>query len=202
MSFFRNIYIYIRTYTLTKRNGNKSVKIRDSARAFLQINKGSVNGDGVLYLNPNAINPRESLKLRIDDSAELRINGAVKLFTNTNVHVGKNAILEIGQGTYINEGTKISVKTECTIGKNCAISNDVTILDSDFHQIEGYSQSDTGVHIGNHVWICANATILKNVSIGDNCIIGANSVVLHDVPDCCLIVGNPAKIIRRDINWK
>ena len=52
------------------------------------------------------------------------------------------------------------------------------------------------ISIGNHVWICAKATILKGVTIGDGAIIGANSVVTHDVPAYSVAVGVPAKVIK------
>ena len=52
-----------------------------------------------------------------------------------------------------------------------------------------------GGKIGRNVWIGDKATILPDVSIGNNCIIGANSVVTKSFPDNCVIAGNPAKIL-------
>lgn len=52
------------------------------------------------------------------------------------------------------------------------------------------------VTIGNHVWITSNVTILPGVTIGDNTIIGAGSVVTHDIPSGVLAAGNPCKVIR------
>jgi hypothetical protein len=52
------------------------------------------------------------------------------------------------------------------------------------------------VVIGNNVYIGMNAIILKGISIGNNVIIGAGSVITQDVPDNCVVAGNPAKIIR------
>lgn len=51
--------------------------------------------------------------------------------------------------------------------------------------------------IGNNVWIGDKATILPNVSIGNGAIIAANSVVTKDVPEYCIVAGNPAKIIKQ-----
>lgn len=53
------------------------------------------------------------------------------------------------------------------------------------------------VIIGNNVWIGDKATILPNVSIGNGAIIAANSVVTKDVPEYCIVAGNPAKIIKQ-----
>ncbi len=56
--------------------------------------------------------------------------------------------------------------------------------------------------IGNHVWIGENALILKGVKIGDNSIVGAGSVVTKDVPNNSIVAGNPARIIKNNINWE
>ncbi|MBQ4059178.1 MAG: hypothetical protein IJD40_09635 [Lachnospiraceae bacterium] len=53
------------------------------------------------------------------------------------------------------------------------------------------------VKIGKNVWIGRCTSILSGVTIGDNVIVGANSVVTHDIPDNCMAVGVPAKIIKR-----
>lgn len=51
--------------------------------------------------------------------------------------------------------------------------------------------------VGNNVWIGGNVTVLPGVVIGDNCVIGAGSVVTKDIPDNSLAVGNPRKVIRK-----
>ena len=54
--------------------------------------------------------------------------------------------------------------------------------------------------IGNNVKICAGAIVIGDVHIGDNSTIGAGAIVLKDVPDNCIVVGNPARIIKRNGN--
>ena len=61
-------------------------------------------------------------------------------------------------------------------------------------------QISNGIIIGDGVWIGQNAIILPGVSIGDKSIIGAGSVVTHDVPSYCVAVGNPARIIKKYSN--
>ena len=62
--------------------------------------------------------------------------------------------------------------------------------------------SSGNVHIGNHVWIGMNAVLLKNIEVQDNSIIGAGAVVSGKFSESnCILVGNPAKIVRRGINW-
>ena len=52
------------------------------------------------------------------------------------------------------------------------------------------------MHIGNNVWIGANATILPGVTIGDNSVIGAGAVVSKDIPANVLALGVPARVVR------
>lgn len=59
-----------------------------------------------------------------------------------------------------------------------------------------HGRNDLVPVIGNHVSIGANATILGDITIGDNVVIGAGSVVVKDVPDNCVVAGNPAKIVK------
>ncbi len=60
-----------------------------------------------------------------------------------------------------------------------------------------YKESGQSVTIGNNVWIGGRAIILPGVNIGDDCVVGAGSVVTKDVPARMLVVGNPARIVRK-----
>ena len=88
-------------------------------------------------------------------------------------------------------GVVIHPKT--VIGSNCTIYQHVTIGS------QNGTHSSTPPHIGNHVIIGANAVILGDIKIGNNVIIGAGAVVLQNIPDNCIAVGVPAKIIQKDI---
>lgn len=79
------------------------------------------------------------------------------------------------------------------IGKNCTIFQNVTIGH------KKTTQQSPPPEIGNNVTIYANATIIGNIKIGDNAIIGAGAVVLKDVPEGCIALGNPAIIVKQNI---
>jgi serine acetyltransferase len=61
---------------------------------------------------------------------------------------------------------------------------------------QGISTNSSQVTIGDETWVGINAVIMGNVNIGRHCVIGANAVVTRVIPDYCVAVGNPAKIIK------
>ncbi len=117
--------------------------------------------------------------------------------------IGRAKII-LEKGCSLN-GTSITCRsTIVRIGSETIISPNVAIMDSDFHipwppdQRLFYSgnEHDSPVNIGKRVWIGSNAIILKGVTIGDNAVIGAGSVVVKDIPPNALAVGNPAQVVK------
>ena len=101
--------------------------------------------------------------------------------------LGKNVILGYG-------GLGIVIHKRAIIGDNVNIGPGVTI--------GGTSGKFEVPIIGNNTIISSGAKVIGPIKIGSNCIIGANAVVLTDIEDNCIVVGVPAKIIKRDINIK
>lgn len=144
-------------------------------------------------------------EVTLADNAQLTLHGDVILYEGVGVRITESAKLSIGDHTYINRSASIDCTQEITIGDYCAISDNVQILDSDFHPITYNGKTSTiskPVHIGSHVWIGRSAIILKGVTIGDGAIVGAGSVVTRDVPPSCLVAGNPARVIKENIEWE
>lgn len=94
----------------------------------------------------------------------------------------------IGEGLFIQHGFSTIILAK-SIGKNCWINQQVTI---------GASVERGFPVIGSNVAIYAGAKVLGNIAIGDNVNIGANAVVVKDVPDNCTVVGVPAYIVKRN----
>jgi acetyltransferase-like isoleucine patch superfamily enzyme len=124
---------------------------------------------------------------------------------------GYDGEIVVGENSMLN-GVCVVSYLKVKIGKYCQIASSTIISDTDFHPVdpiqrlkqvigEPFSYLHVGkkeVSIGNNVWIGWNCTILKGVTIGDNCIVAAGSVVLSGIyPDSCLIAGNPAKIVKQ-----
>lgn len=116
---------------------------------------------------------------------------------------GKGIIIQ--DGSEIGQRTRISITNSLVIEKDVLISPNVYITDCD-HQYQditkavirqGVIDSENTVCIGEGSYIGINSVIVGNVRIGKHCVIGANSVVSKNIPDYCVVVGAPAKIIKR-----
>ena len=143
---------------------------------------------------------RRSSLLRVDREACVKVNGRFDFYYGADIQVFQGGCLNLGN-SYINSNCKIRCKREITIGDDCAISHDFTVMDSNFHPIDG-KDGTKPVHIGNHVWIGTRVTILSGVHVGDGAVIAAGSIVKHDVPPRCMAAGVPAKVIKEDVTWE
>lgn len=189
--------------TLWLRGVKKQNKIICYKGTRLILNKTSkIKVNEKLKLNYNMIkdNGRTTI-LRMDENSEFVV-GNFSVYYGGDIICFKNSKLEIGSG-FVNSNVKIRCTESIKIGEDVAISHNVTIMDSDAHEIinEGYKKTKPIV-IGNHVWIGSGAMILKGVSIGDGTVIAAGSIVTHDFPNNCIAAGIPAKIIKKDVTWK
>ena len=100
-----------------------------------------------------------------------------------NLHI--SASTKIGYGLYIGHGVGIVINAGTKIGNNVNISQFLSIG----------TNHDTPAVIGDNVYIGPNVSIVEDVIIGNNSIVGAGSVVVHDVPENSTVVGCPAKKI-------
>lgn len=141
-------------------------------------------------------------ELIVKKNATLSISGDdFRFYNGCIVNVEENAKLVIGSGS-MNRNGQIYCFNSITIGEGVKIAEDVILRDSDNHTVcrDGYHMT-APIVIGNHVWIGMRAVILKGVTIGDGAIIAAGSVVTHDVPAHALVAGNPARIIKENLEW-
>lgn len=91
-----------------------------------------------------------------------------------------NSDSRIGGNVIVN--TRSTVDHDCTVGHGVHIAPGVTLCGT--------------VSIGAGTFVCAGATIIPNLTVGDKVIVAAGSTVIHDVPDCILVAGSPAKYIK------
>lgn len=127
--------------------------------------------------------------------------------------VGKNVFIEpdficelgsnitIGDNVFINFGCIIFDMGEVTIGDNAMFGPRVGIYTTN-HAFDAEERvanvvMSKPIHIGNRVWLSADVKIVQGVTIGDNSIIGAGSVVTKDIPSNVIAAGNPCRVIRK-----
>lgn len=109
--------------------------------------------------------------------------------------------LTIGEGTFLNCGFLITGGGRISIGKQCLIGSRCSIYTPN-HALAAAPRRQAwertrSVSIGDNVWIGGSVTICPGVHIGNNSIIGAGSVVVHDIPDNVVAVGNPCRVIKK-----
>ena len=142
----------------------------------------------------------------------------VSVYAACQFAVAADAHVTIGDFTLL-VGALVTSDTRVEIGSHCLISWGVGIADSDFHPVAAalrkidaealapYFEGKPArpldavrskpVKIGNNVWIGMNAIVLKGVTIGDNSVVAAGSVVTKDVPANVVVAGNPAAVVKK-----
>jgi acetyltransferase-like isoleucine patch superfamily enzyme len=162
------------------RNGELSTRIGDGAiiRSHTVIYAG--NEIGRHFQTGNKVNVRESN--RIGD----------------NVSVGTLSVVE----HHVEIGNNVRIHTQAFIPEfsvledGCWIGPNVVLTNAKYPLSPGVKESLAGPVIRKGAKIGANATLLPGVEIGENAIVGAGAVVVHDVPPGAVVVGNPARIIN------
>jgi acetyltransferase-like isoleucine patch superfamily enzyme len=172
--------------------------------------------------------------LRLRFGRRLQTDGLCFVCADVHLEIGRDATLKIGRWAWIGDGSKIRVhegevsigaKTvmgqECTIsayqhvsiGRECIVADRVMLIDFDHGVVEverpirlqGIYKRD--VRVGHNVWIGYGACILRGVAVGDNSIVGTNTVVTRDIPANAVVAGSPARVVRmrdapRSMRWE
>ena len=161
-----------------------------------------------LALEYNTLNDLDPRRKELID--KIFPNHKGKIYVQGNLYVDYGVHTTIGDNFYANNGLTILDVCPVTIGDNCFFGPNVSLL-SPLHplryqernqyfdeNIGGYTDKEYGapITIGDNCWLGGNVTVLPGVTIGNGCVIGACSVVTHDIPDNYLAYGNPCKAIR------
>lgn len=112
------------------------------------------------------------------------------------IEIGNNCY--IGKRNFFSSAAKITLKDYFMSGINCSLLGSDHVIDEPLKPyIHTGTTNDTNIYIGTNVRFGANVTVVGDVTIGHGSIIGANSLVLKDIPPFSIAVGNPAKVIKR-----
>ena len=116
------------------------------------------------------------------------------------VYVTRPSNLRIGTGTFVNRNCYLDLEGVLTLGRNVTVGHGATFVTT--HHELGTADHRCGaswgvpIDVGDGSWLGANVTILPGVVVGRGAIVGANALVVTDVPDNALVVGSPARVRR------
>lgn len=172
-------------------------------------------GKNLLLKGIPVIFNKSGARLIIGDNVTVKssfLSNLVGLYSRTIIVTrAPGAEIIIGNNVGIS-GATIYARKKIEIGENTCIGGNAKILDNDFHPIEVEARNrllndvkggDSDlipakpVKIGKNCFIGCNSIILKGTVLGNGCVVGAGAVVCGEFEDNCVIVGNPAKVIKR-----
>lgn len=131
------------------------------------------------------------------DATDMHVGAEFKVWSGPRVALISGwGRITFGDRCFVNTGTTIIAVEEITVGDDVAFANDVYVMDSDSHGVEGRPHKQAPVRIGDGCWIGARAMILPGVTLGRRVLVAAGAVVTRDVPDDSLVAGNPARVVR------
>ncbi len=151
------------------------------------------------------------LEIEIAPGGEVRFGRFVWIGDRSKIRCHEG-VVEIGDKTVMGQECTISAYQRVRIGQQCVIADRAMFIDFDHGVVEverpirlqGIYKRD--VEVGSNVWIGYGACILRGVRVGDNAIVGTNSVVTKDVPANAVVAGVPARIVRmreapKELRW-
>jgi len=122
------------------------------------------------------------------------------VFIETPVHMSYGNHVYLGENFYANFNLVLVDDGEIHIGDKVMIGPNVTLCTTGHPVYPSYREMvahySLPIHIGNNVWIGAHSVVLPGVTIGDNAVIGAGSIVTRDIPANVVAVGNPCRVLR------
>jgi acetyltransferase-like isoleucine patch superfamily enzyme len=173
-------------------------------RRFLTAAGWRWRTDGLLFLG-------RGLELEVGRKGRIEFGRFVWVGDETKIRCHEG-VVEIGEKTVMGQECTISAYQRVRIGQQCVIADRAMFIDFDHGVVEverpirsqGIYKRD--VEVGSNVWIGYGACVLRGVRVGDNSIVGTNSVVTKDVPANAVVAGIPARIIRmreapRELRW-
>jgi acetyltransferase-like isoleucine patch superfamily enzyme len=147
--------------------------------------------------------PVEGEVLEALDQGRLAIGEGTLLEPGCWLTLGPRARIQIGRGCFLNRGTMLAAVDRIEIGDHVMFANNCFVGDGDHRYDDpdrpvtwqGFT-SQGPVRIGSNCWFGVNCVVTSGVSLGERCVIGANSVVIDDLPPGVIAAGAPARVIR------
>ena len=164
----------------------------------IELEKERIHCKEVLFNYNNT--PPSKQELRQQIMQQLLGSCGEKFFFEPPVHMSYGSHVHIGNDFYANFNLVLVDDGEIFIGDKVMIGPNVTICTTGHPVYPVYREMvahySLPIHIGNNVWIGAHSVILPGVTIGENSVIGAGSIVTKDIPANVVAFGNPCRVIR------
>ena len=193
-----------------------NIQIPDSILGHVKLKLNGNNNN--IIIEPQKIDGMINIKIHGDNNT-VKIAEGFRLSEGLNILIGHKhpCFGKVNHSDFIiNKGTSMesvsyvawNSNTFCKIGENCMFAYNITLFNTDAHPIFDLNTKKIinfvrGIEIGNHCWIGANVSILKNSIVPDGSIIGWGSVYTgrkNSKPNC-VYAGNPAKVVREGVTW-
>lgn len=144
----------------------------------------------------NAYHSQEEIRALLSRLFGKEVDDSFRVFPPFYTDFGKN--ITVGRNVFINACCHFQDHGGVTLGDDCLIGHNVVFatLNHGMAPADRASMSPAPIHLGKNVWVGSNSTILQGVTVGDNAIIAAGSVVTKDVAANTIVGGVPAKYIR------
>lgn len=144
----------------------------------------------------NAYHSMDEIRELFSQLSGKPVNPTLRIFPPLYTDFGKN--IQVGNNVFINGGCHFQDQGGITLGDDCLIGHNVVFatLNHFIEPSERASLQPAPIVLGKNVWVGSSSTILQGVTIGDNAIIAAGSVVTKDVPANVIVGGVPARLIR------
>ena len=163
-----------------------AAELRQRAWGRVQLRRVAAVGEKAVVLGRPAV-----------DATDLRIGDRFKIWSgHRKTVISGGGRIRIGDRVFVNCGTVIIAVKEIVVGDDVAFANEVCVLDSNSHGVEGRPHVEAAVRIGDGTWLGNRAMVLPGVTIGRRVVVAAGAVVTRDVPDDVLVAGNPARVVR------
>ena len=166
---------------------------------YTGIHKSSFKSFGNSFIQYSLYSLRGANKISIGDGCVIEDGMQLEAW-------GNNSKITIGNGCLFRRNNHITAIGSITIGDGLLTGDNVLISDNSHGDSsleslqmpprEREIKTKGGIQIGKNVWLGNNVCILSSVNIGDGVVVGANSVVTHDIPSYSIAAGSPAKIIK------
>ncbi len=173
---------------------NTQIRIKGENNEFILCDGGKIR-DSNIYIGG------KNNKIHFGKNVDIRRLKIGIYTSNHEIFIGNKTTMGGGEVSMDGSPAKIS------IGEDCMFSYNIEMRTTDSHAIYKINTNERlnpeeDIIVGNHVWVGANSTILKGSILEDGSILGSGSILKGKLDSNCIAAGIPAKVIKREVEWK